>query len=397
MRFLFLPLIGTGIIWFLGFDVILQLKYLHKPWWRRTVIRRLAWGLPIFGWCMLICWWLAEMFKWEWLLYPGPAGTSVTILLLVTLSVALPIAWLIRVTGRLLQRWFDKSTIEVDEANQSRRRFISRAAAIVPSAAVAGSLAGVGGAFLPAEVVLKRFSFEKLHPALEGLRILHLSDLHLGTYLTLSSFQATIDEAEKLKPDMVVLTGDVADNLRQLAPALRMAEELDPRLGTYACLGNHEYYRGIPEVVRTFGESGSQLLVNRALTVDAGGATVTIGGVDDPRFLGAAGPPFFKRAIDETLEAVGASDFTMLLSHRPGALDYASEVGADLILAGHTHGAQLGLAGRSILEPFYPEAYLWGEYRVRNTRLYTSSGLGHWFPFRLGCPPEAPIIELTRA
>jgi len=396
MRFYILPLIGIGVIWLLGFDVILQLKYMHKVWWRRSAIRRAAWSLPIFGCSMVICWWLAEIFDLELLLYPGPVGTSLTLLLLVALSISLPPAWLIRLIGRQIDRRLIKPRTPADIPNQSRREFLSRTAAIVPSVAVVGSLAGVVGAFLPATVGLKRFSFPNLHPNLEGLRILHLSDLHLGTYLTLGSLKSTLDEAKEHKPDLVVLTGDVADDLRQLGPALRMAEGLAPRLGTYASLGNHEYFRGIPTVVRIFGESETRLLVNEALTVGIGAAAVTIGGLDDPRFVGAAGAPFFKQAIDKTLETAADTDFTLLMSHRPGALDYASEVGADLILAGHTHGAQIGLIGRSVLEPFYPEAYLWGEYQVGRTRLYTSSGLGHWFPFRLGCPPEAPIIELTR-
>jgi predicted MPP superfamily phosphohydrolase len=86
-----------------------------------------------------------------------------------------------------------------------------------------------------------------------------------------------------------------------------------------------------------------------------------------------------------------------MLSHRPAAFDAAAENGVDLTLAGHTHGAQVGLFGRSLLEPLWPEARLWGHYRQGVSQLYTSSGVGHWFPFRLGCPSEAPVIELRRS
>jgi uncharacterized protein len=63
---------------------------------------------------------------------------------------------------------------------------------------------------------------------------------------------------------------------------------------------------------------------------------------------------------------------------------------------GHTHGGQIGLFGRSAFEALAPELHLWGTYARGESRLYTTSGFGHWFPFRLGCPTEAPILELVR-
>jgi uncharacterized protein len=84
------------------------------------------------------------------------------------------------------------------------------------------------------------------------------------------------------------------------------------------------------------------------------------------------------------------------MSHRPDAFDHAAVRGIDLTLAGHTHGGQIGMFGRSVFESYWPERYLWGRYERNGSQLYTSAGVGHWFPFRLGCPPEAPVIELTR-
>jgi predicted MPP superfamily phosphohydrolase len=89
--------------------------------------------------------------------------------------------------------------------------------------------------------------------------------------------------------------------------------------------------------------------------------------------------------------------FKILMSHRPDAFDYAASQGINLTLAGHTHGGQIGFMGRSLFDSYWADRYLWGEYRQGRSALYTSSGVGHWFPFRLGCPPEAPIIELRRA
>ena len=87
--------------------------------------------------------------------------------------------------------------------------------------------------------------------------------------------------------------------------------------------------------------------------------------------------------------------FKVLMSHRAKALDFADRFNVDLILAGHTHGGQIGFNRRSVFENFLAnEPYLWGKYKKGKTQLYTSSGVGHWFPFRIGCPAEAPIIVL---
>jgi uncharacterized protein len=106
----------------------------------------------------------------------------------------------------------------------------------------------------------------------------------------------------------------------------------------------------------------------------------------------------------------------MLLCHRPEGFDPAIDNGFDLTLSGHTHGGQLGLLGRSLLEHIRPGIGWWGAYakqrsvteaaaaafarRTRTpggpSRLYTTSGFGHWFPFRLGCPTEMPVVVLER-
>ena len=101
--------------------------------------------------------------------------------------------------------------------------------------------------------------------------------------------------------------------------------------------------------------------------------------------------------VNKAMADANGEAFKLLLSHRPRALDVAGPADIDLILAGHTHGGQLGYQGRSVFEDYLKNRYLWGRYSKGKTQLYTSSGVGHWMPFRLGCPPEAPIITLERA
>ena len=78
---------------------------------------------------------------------------------------------------------------------------------------------------------------------------------------------------------------------------------------------------------------------------------------------------FFQKAIDETTLKNPKGNFTILMSHRPDALDYSSEIGLNLVLAGHTHGAQVGYNGRSLFEANWPDRYLWGEYTMKKYSL----------------------------
>lgn len=260
------------------------------------------------------------------------------------------------------------------------------------------SLAGVGaggGAEL-AQVVELRLTYPDLPPDLEGLRILQLSDVHLGYFVDLDEIASLAEQGSKARADLVVLTGDIADDLARLPRALELLSELAPRLGTYASIGNHEYFRGIAEARRAYDRSRVPLLIERGHTISVGAARLHLSGADDPRFLGRQNDDFFRRTVARSLDGAPSDAFQVLMSHRPEGFQAAKRAGVHLTLAGHTHGGQVGLAGRSILEPLLPEKYLWGHYREGGSRLYTSSGAGHWFPFRLGCPRELPVIELAR-
>ncbi|MDH4158425.1 MAG: metallophosphoesterase, partial [candidate division Zixibacteria bacterium] len=284
-----------------------------------------------------------------------------------------------------------------EAVDTGRRDFLRVAAAGLPVTAVATSVSGITGAFSDVRVETKVMRIDNLPDELEGLRILHLSDLHLMHYVTLEDLTMVLAEAESLQPHLVLLTGDVADDLRLLPDALAMLETFAAPLGAFACLGNHEYFRGVHHVRRIFDSSPVPLLVDKAVKLELGSTSFYVAGIDDPRLMGAKDHAFFRRTIDAALEQAGSGDFFILMSHRPDALDYASEVGVNLTLAGHTHGGQIGLGGRSLFESAWPDRYLWGHYQRRESHLYTSSGVGHWFPFRLGCPREAPVIELVRA
>ncbi|HEM49317.1 MAG TPA: hypothetical protein ENO27_03805, partial [Caldithrix sp.] len=216
-------------------------------------------------------------------------------------------------------------------------------------------------------------------------------------YYQLDDLERLLLNAESESVDLVVITGDVADDLSQLTDALKLIDQKKSTYPKLVSVGNHEYFRGIQEVRRRIDTSPIPLLLNNHHIVNVNGVKLLIGGMDDPVRMHTDNVPFFERSIKQILINKPEYDFSILMSHRPKALNVVPDFNIDLVLAGHTHGAQLGFNNRSIFEPMWEENYLWGKYSKGKSQLYTSSGVGHWFPFRLGCPAEAPIITLKKA
>lgn len=280
--------------------------------------------------------------------------------------------------------------------NQSRRAFITKAAVALPALTVAAAAGGVLQSYGGTRFPNVELAYKGLPADLEGLRILHLSDVHLGYFVNLDDLERTMIGAEAQRPDVVLMTGDFSDDLSLLPDALRMVGALKSRYGTYASIGNHEYYRGIEEVLRAFDAGRIPMMIDTATPLSIGASTLYLAGADDPARTGRFNDPVFLRAsVERAISSMPSDAFTLLMSHRPEGFDVASEHGVDLTIAGHYHGGiQLGLGGRAIIQGFAPDKYYWGHYRKGESQLYTSGGVGHWFPFRLNCPPEAPVYVL---
>jgi predicted MPP superfamily phosphohydrolase len=278
----------------------------------------------------------------------------------------------------------------------SRRDLVSAATALVPATAVATALRGFADGRTDVTCPHVRLDFDSLPAGLDGLTLLHLSDLHLGVARGLRDLETLLArvDASGRRPDLVVLTGDVADDLAQLGPALALVQGFGARLGAVACLGNHEYLRDIRCSRPIYERSHVPLLVDRGMLVDTGAAALYIAGIDDPVALDADIRPALRQSVERAMRDAPPGVFSLLLAHRPEAFDPAHAARVSLTLSGHTHGGQIGYSGKSAFEPLWPDGYLWGAYRRGASRLYTTSGFGNWFPFRLGCPAEAPILAL---
>jgi len=394
----FYPLVfAIAFILFFGIFEIALLRLLNKVWWKRKRIRQAAIGLPIFGSFMVLLWGLGEYHTISWLAYIGAVLAVLAFMCEVALMLSLPVSGVIHLIHTLKVYLAKKRKVGKAEVDQKRRDFLKATAAAVPIITIAGSVSGVTKSFGEVLVYKREMLIENLPADFEAFKILQISDPHLRHYVTLDDLEQVCTDAAAFSPDLTLVTGDVADDLRQLSDALTMINNLKAPFGTFACLGNHEYYRGIEEVHRIYDKSPVPLMVDEAVTVNVKNSRLMIGSTDDPVSFGSRHQEFYRNSIDYMLTRHGLGDFSVLMAHRPDALDYASERNFNLVLSGHTHGGQIGLGGRSVFEGVWPDRYLWGEYSRGKTKLYTSSGVGHWFPFRLGCPREAPIFELHRA
>ncbi len=376
---------------------VLFFRLFSPQWWKRRWLRRSSWLLPAVGLISVLGWGTGEWYALDWLSYPGALLTIFFFVLELALFLSLPISGIIHFTNWLLDKLAGrKHRVRGAEVSSKRRSFLRAAAAAVPMAALAAGGSGVVDSFSEVKVHLLPMHFPDLPPGLEGMRVLHISDLHLHHYVTLNDLSKLVENAAPFKPDLTLVIGDISDDLSILLDSLKLIDQLHAPLGTFASLGNHEYYRGIARVRKIFESSPFPLMVDKGVHLTREGSSFYLAAIDDPRVVGGVHEEFFVSRIDKALGDKNDDDFVVLMSHRPDAFDHAASRAIPLTLSGHTHGGQLGIGGRSVFEPIWPNRYLWGEYRKDDSRLYTSSGAGHWFPFRLGCPTEAPVIELHR-
>jgi predicted MPP superfamily phosphohydrolase len=219
-----------------------------------------------------------------------------------------------------------------------------------------------------------------------GLRIVQVSDLHLGLIHREEALAPIIARVREIQPDLLVATGDIVDaQINHLEELSGLWRRFDPPLGKFAITGNHEYYAGLEQALDFLERSGFTVLRNR---VEVIAQHLAVAGIDDP----AGGI-----RIDETpvLKSIGAGNFVLFLKHRPHFNQKAAGL-FDLQLSGHAHRGQI-----------FPFNLLTGlEYPMQNGlypltgggHLYASRGTGTWGPpIRVGSPPEITLFEIVPA
>lgn len=367
------------------------LRITNRKIWDSKIIHHFT-RYQLYGLLVFVALWVTGAYTGvRTVLIVGVTGTSLLIMTNILLIGTLPLSMAFKKLYDSVRKL--RQPIPVDNG---RRQALKTGAAFLPLLALGSSGTGVAKSFDNVQLPEIAFRYPGLPDSLDGFRVLHLSDLHLGYYFNLDDLEKLLINLESKQIDTVLITGDVADDLSQLTDALHLIDQLETPFPKFVSLGNHEYHRGINQVKRSIEKGGIPLLTNEGSAVSVHGTHLYIAGADDPVTMRKDIHAFLDNSIKMALRDAPENSFKILMSHRPRALDVASKHHLDLVLSGHTHGGQMGMNGRSVFEPVAPGNYLWGSYRKKKTNLYTSAGVGHWFPFRLGCPAEAPLITLKK-
>ncbi len=258
-----------------------------------------------------------------------------------------------------------------------------------------GAFYGTYAALKVPDVKRVEIQIKNLPSEFENYRLVLMADLHIGRLMNQEWLEATIERANALKPDAIVLSGDLIEGkVGELASMVAPYRQLQAKDGVYAVSGNHEWYHGALFWERYFESLGIQMMENRHAVITRGNANLVIAGTIDRaagRFFGQTQyQPDLKKALAGAPEGP-----VILLAHQPAG---AREVqGVDLQLSGHTHG---GLY--TLYQPVVAlgnDGFVTGHYQANDrTQLYVTPGTGLWtgMSLRLGVPSEITEIVLKK-
>ena len=277
---------------------------------------------------------------------------------------------------------------EPGTGKMSRRHWLGVFATALPALATIGTT-------LYSLPRLRRFRLREmtillpdLPDALDGIRIAHVTDTHVGKFTRGSVLDDLVTETNRLDADLILFTGDLIDNrLLDLPASIAMLQRMRSKSGLYLIEGNHDLFDNPENFRKRVRKAGLNFLRDEAATVSVRGVPVQILGIawshkDDE----------LAHSVDTVHALRDSAAYPLLLAHHPHAFDRALELGYPLTLAGHTHGGQLMITGDlgagAILFRYWT-----GLYRKMNSQLIVSNGAGNWFPLRVNAPAE--IIHLT--
>jgi hypothetical protein len=277
------------------------------------------------------------------------------------------------------------------------RKLLTRRHFLRNASLTAASSLGLTGYGFAAALELPGLRRRSLHlPALpaawDGLRILQISDVHAGPYMGVERMARLRDHALGLNPDLIVFTGDQMDRRDSDAELFAAGfTGIDAPLGVWGILGNHDHFIDPARSEWALRAAGIEPLVNRGVTFERDGASLALVGVDDLGATRARGPDFAVLGSFPT-------SFRICLCHQPQGWHQAAAAGAHLTLAGHTHGGQIALTGRTLNPARLSTRYIAGPYRRDEAFLYVSRGVGVGaVPVRVGAPPEIDLLTLRSA
>lgn len=228
--------------------------------------------------------------------------------------------------------------------------------------------------------------------AFSGFRIIQLTDLHYGFLVPLAVIRYAVDQANRLKHDLIVCTGDYVHEKRstkQIDAVWPLLARLKAQYGVHSILGNHDHWADT-ERSQQWLVQANQDLRHKVKVIEKDGQRLWLAGAGD----------FMEdhRNLDDLLAGVPDSDCRIVLAHNPDTADTGFSTRVDLMISGHTHGGQINIPffGPPVL-PVKNKTYSNGlKKSPRGTNVFISKGIG-WaiYPVRFNCPPEIAVLELV--
>lgn len=283
----------------------------------------------------------------------------------------------------------DRETVEPLDINRRHFMLNSMNLGIL---GISGALVSYGffEARRPPTVMEVSVPFHNLPEALEGFRIVQITDTHVGPTTRHDYVESVVESVNMLAPDIIVFTGDIADGTAShLRKKVSPLANLSANYGSYFTTGNHEYLFGEQAWLEEIDRLGLKVLLNEHQTLQCGKSRITLAGVTDY----SAGRFNSKHTSNPEASLSGDSqcNLKILLAHQPHSIYAAARSGFDLQLSGHTHGGHFYPWRIACFSPFIA-----GLYKFENTWIYVSRGTGYWGPpLRLGVTSEITLIKLT--
>jgi predicted MPP superfamily phosphohydrolase len=231
---------------------------------------------------------------------------------------------------------------------------------------------------------------------LDGMRVLHLSDIHLSPFLSEAELARVIDAANGLRPHLAAVTGDLISHRGDPIDAcIGQLARLKADAGVVACMGNHEHYAQIEEYTAAqAARVGIRFLRSESQPLRFGNATLNVAGVDYQPLNHKGG---YLRGAGRL---VVPGETNVLLSHNPDVFPVAARQGYNLMLSGHTHGGQVSveILDQAINPARFFTHFVYGLYRQGSAAAYVTRGIGTiGIPARIGAPPEISLLRLRKA
>jgi uncharacterized protein len=345
-------------------------------------------------------------------------GSAVFIILLCQVIGTIPLIIddLIRLFSLIYQKLFTSQVADDGGTKISRIKFFSYLSASLAFIPAVGFIYGIVRGGKKFRVHRTQLYFPNLPDSFHGFKIVHLSDIHTGSFIDTSNLETAFERVKKENADVIFFTGDLVNNeSKETDGFIDTYRKLQAPHGVYSVFGNHDYGDYVDwesdeakaanhaALRKVHADSGWKLLMNESTTIKKGEDEIALLGVENCPFRGS----FVRHRygdLKKTYEGAKDYPFKILLSHDPSHWDKQVSVeeqfsDIDLTLSGHTHGMQFGIDIPGLR--WSPVKYLYkqwaGLYKSKNQYLYVNRGLGFiGYNGRLGIWPEITVIELFK-